>query len=155
MGLFKFQHYKKRKTLLSMFSSKIKLTQPSTFTYVYRIRCEDCNSLYIGETGWPFSVRLKEHIANSIKHKNYSAIVDHCRTKLKFDFDHSVIVFSENHQRKRNVAKALFIRNSSTISGNISQNLFLFKDWLVSIEIFLLTFCPVAVTGQRFMLILR
>ena len=122
-------YYKKEKTLLSIFSSKIKPTEPTNFTGVYSIRCEDCNSLYIGETGRPFSVRLKEHISNSIKLKNSSAIVDHCKTGHKFDFDHSGIIFSDNHQRKRKVAEALFIRNSSTIPGNkSSQNLLLFKD---------------------------
>ena len=112
-----------------MFSSKLKLTEPTTFTGVYRIRCEDCNSLYIGETGRPFSVRLKEHISNSIKLKNSSAFVDHCRTGHNFDFDLSGIILSENHQRKRKMAEALFILNSSTIAGNkSSQNLFLFND---------------------------
>ena len=114
---------------MSVFSSKIKPTDPNTNTGVYRIRCEDCNLFYIGETGRPFKIRLKEHINNSINLKNSSAIVDHCKTGHKFDFDHSAIIFNEDHLRKRKVAEAIFTRNSSTVPGNkSSQNLFIFKE---------------------------
>ena len=52
-------YYKKSKTLLSYFSSKIKDTDKSTNTGVYKISCLHCDKCYVGQTKRALTIRLK------------------------------------------------------------------------------------------------
>ena len=113
--------FKKGKTLISLFSRKIKSDDPLTSKGVYQIPCSDCESVYIGETSRPFKVRLKEHRHNCVSQKVSSAVADHFKSGHFFDFENSQVIYKQTHNRKRKIAEALLIHNNHTIPGNKSS----------------------------------
>ena len=99
----------------------MKSDDPLTSRGVYKIPCNDCDSVYIGETSRPFKVRLKEHKHNCISQKVSSAIADHFSSGHSLDFENSRVIYRESHLYRRKIAEALMINNTRTISGNKSS----------------------------------
>ena len=78
-------YFKKGRTLLLYFSSKIKGFDKDTSTGVYRIPipCDDCSLCYNGETKRALTFRIKEHQANCRNQNQHSAaVVDHVVAKI-------------------------------------------------------------------------
>lgn len=67
-------------------------TDKSKENGVYKIWCDDCPSFYVGQTGRPFSTRLKEHLS-----RHNSSFYQH--------------LFSENHKHNSENWKMLHIVN--------------------------------------------
>ena len=82
---------------------------------VYKINC-DCGSSYIGETGRPFNLRLKEHITSVDKLDQKSALSEHIINNP----NHSIIwqqpeILASNitNWRKRKLLESINIRRLS------------------------------------------
>ena len=73
---------------------------------VYYVKCEQCKHDYIGETGRPLDIRLKEHVT-----KSNSAIYEHCtHTGHKIEPDNTKILTTEDSHIKRRVKEAINIK---------------------------------------------
>ena len=78
---------------------------------VYQIPCGDCDKSYIGETGRPFAVRMKEH-QRAVKHedmKNANA-VHSIQKSHSIDWDNARIIDREQKWKKRRIKESLYIR---------------------------------------------
>ena len=94
---------------------------------VYKIPCKDCDQVYIGETGRPFSVRKREHLKDvqdfeklpytrssrkqSHNEQNKSAITDHvASTNHSIDWDSSTAVAREDNRLRRWIRESIHIQ---------------------------------------------
>jgi len=79
---------------------------------VYKINCEDCDKVYIGQTKRHLATRIKEHRSN-IKNSsgNFSVTTDH-RLKFNHDFDwfKPNILYKERNRKKIEIAEMFYIK---------------------------------------------
>ena len=73
---------------------------------IYHIKCDNCDSDYIGETSRSLDTRLKEHQARA-----NSAIFEHCdATGHTISPDNTKVLLSEDHNLKRKMREAISIQ---------------------------------------------
>ena len=116
-----FRISKKDEIFFHIFSPKIKEFDRDTSTGVYRIPCDDCSQCYIGETKRALTLRLREHQANCRNQKQHSDVVYHSAIGHSRGFDRARIVNTQRNTNKRKIAESLFIKNHSTVDGNMSS----------------------------------
>lgn len=94
------------------FYSKLKAMTPKdeTTDVVYRIRCRDCDGVYIGQTGRYLRTRIQEHIRDvrnihditKKKKENNTALAEHSSKELhEFNFNEVEIIGRQNILKKR------------------------------------------------------
>ena len=84
---------------------------------VYRIPCEGCNKVYVGETKRTLGERLKEHTANIAN--NLSAVAEHHqKTGHKPDLENTKVLCREDKLIPRKVREAIFIRKETSPTLN-------------------------------------
>jgi len=79
---------------------------------VYKIECNDCDKLYIGQTKRHLGTRIKEH-SNNIKNSagNYSVVTNHkLEENHDFKWKEPIILHKERNRRKREIAEMFFIK---------------------------------------------
>lgn len=82
---------------------------------VYKIVCS-CGTPYIGETGWSFITRIKEHSVD-MRHERISksALAEHASsTKLHVCLENTQILFEEDNFFKHKLEEAIEINNHSS-----------------------------------------
>lgn len=76
---------------------------------VYDIKCRDCKSVYIGETGRSIKTRIKKHK----KDKKYSAMNEFLKgTQHQLDDDHIMILHQERKEPRLTLLEALETKRS-------------------------------------------
>jgi hypothetical protein len=98
----------------SQVNNQMSLWHLLVFT-VYRIQCNDCSQIYIGETGRPFKIRLLKHKRSITSFKFLSC--DRSFTCHEFGFERSRVIILQSHWKKRKIAEALRIQSTQTVSG--------------------------------------
>ena len=83
--------FKTNNTIGSKITERKKEDDPYRGSGVYRLRCDDCDSLYIGQTGREFKTRYKEHMRALTHPDRESKFADHL-----IEFDHSYTGMEEN-----------------------------------------------------------
>ena len=81
---------------------------------VYRIKCQDCDSVYFGETGRVLSKRIGEHRSdlNNMRANSKSALVTHKRRlRHEPDLGSARIIFPSRSWRKRNIVESALIKH--------------------------------------------
>ncbi|XP_071637535.1 uncharacterized protein [Temnothorax longispinosus] len=115
---------------------KDRLDKDHSTEVVYRIKCNDCNASYIGQTKRFLQTRVKEHF-NDIKKNdcNWSVVSKH-RASLGHDFNWSEveILHKEGNRKKREIAEMLLIKKyRDTINlKNDTENLNPIYDNVIS-----------------------
>ena len=106
---------------------KDKIEATKTCDCVYEIPCKNCKKSYIGETGRPFGVRLKEHLKESEKiterkftravrkesvdEVNKSAITDHVSQQNHvIDWEGAKVIDKDSCKQTRWIREAMWIR---------------------------------------------
>lgn len=69
--------YRTQNTLQKHLNTQTTQTNKCNLTGVYKLTCNSCNNFYIGETGWSFQTRYKEHITAITKTHNTSKYAEH------------------------------------------------------------------------------
>jgi len=91
---------------------KDRLDNQQVTEVVYKINCNKCDKVYIGQTKRHLGTRIKEH-RNNIKNKsgNFSVVTDH-RLSLShnFDWDNPNILHKEKNRKKREIAEMFLIK---------------------------------------------
>ena len=79
---------------------------------IYRVPCQDCPKVYIGETGRKLSTRLTEHKRHCrLMQPEKSAIAEHAIVEdHRIDFDGSEALLTEDRFWPRKIKEALLIR---------------------------------------------
>jgi len=86
---------------------------------VYKIPYSTCSWSYIGETGWSFNTRKKEHTRNVKVHTKGSNVANHAWSKNhQIDFDNALIVDKAYYRQLKTLeswrtAKTVYADNNS------------------------------------------
>ena len=121
--------FKQYKTVNNLFSNtKYHIDTMQRSNIIYRIPCNDCDKVYIGQTKRYLHTRLKEHKRNSVKPNLSSkcALVEHAQQEQhSFGFDDTRILATEKNLNKRLTLEMLFIQreNQSVNAQTDIQNL--------------------------------
>ena len=76
---------------------------------VYRLKCNECSQLYVGETGRTIEIRILEY--SKLKSDN-SVLVNYVkRTGHSIDFKNPYILKIESDVNKRKILEALFFKS--------------------------------------------
>lgn len=77
---------------------------------IYKVNCNDCDNVYIGQTGKKLETRLKQHQQYVNKRSAHSALASHSLDHAhSFNFAEATILCSEPHRKKRETLEALHI----------------------------------------------
>jgi len=117
----RFSILKKLDSIIKKGKDKLEVEQNTGV--VYRLDCEDCEQVYIGQTKRHLVTRVKEH-RNNIKNVsgNYSVVTNH-RLSMdhEFKWNNVSILHKERNRRKREIAEMFFIKKYK--KNNRSLNL--------------------------------
>ena len=104
--------FKKHKTIGQQFREKMKRNDPRKIGVVYCIECQDCDKIYIGQTGKQIDIRMKQHKKNTQSNDDKSSkLVQHCQTmKHTFNFDEPNILAFESNERKRQIKETFLTK---------------------------------------------
>jgi hypothetical protein len=92
----------------SLVNPKDKLDKMNRCGTVYHIKCGECESTYVGETGRTLKVRFGEHSGDATP---LTAVGEHCAKKLHFVPEENLkILDSETIKPRRKVKEALLIK---------------------------------------------
>ena len=83
-------------------NTKDKRPPLSTSNCVYKIKCRDCDHVYIGETRKTLQERVKQHESN-VRHRSSTSLVyQHCsRFNHSMQFDNAKVVINNERTRSR------------------------------------------------------
>ncbi|UYV67583.1 hypothetical protein LAZ67_5001295 [Cordylochernes scorpioides] len=97
------------------------VTLPLFTNSVYSLKCSNCNSIYIGETGRRIKDRMDEHYRNIRNNEPKSLIVQHIRqTGHSFNTSHPHAYYSNiNSKFKRLIVEALLSLKHNSINRHI------------------------------------
>lgn len=80
---------------------------------IYSINCNDCEGVYIGQSGQKLKNRIKQHksdhTSKTIKKNNTAAFQHSKDTAHTFDFENAKILTKEKHLQKRLTLEAISI----------------------------------------------
>ena len=114
--------FKKHMSLKSLFLSKLKGTDENrkNKNLVYSIPCNDCDKVYIGETGRMRNTRINEHKSKIRTLSSDSKIVQHILNfKHKFDFSNTKTLAFESDWRKRIIKESIL--TNRTLGKSINE----------------------------------
>jgi hypothetical protein len=107
---------------------------------IYKIKCNNCPLIYVGETGRSMQVRLKEHLY-SIQQGNFdsSAVAAHAvfedfkQNKLRKDI-HTInkdieLIEKEPHYYRRKFKEALYIQQNPKALMNLDNGMKISPIW--------------------------
>ena len=84
---------------------------------IYKILCNDCEAVYIGEAKQLLSKKLKHHTRHVRKQKRSTASAIHdFENGHGFDANNATIIAFESHLRERLVRESIEIRKNTTIN---------------------------------------
>ena len=103
---------------------------------IYKIPCQTCEKVYIGETGRALEERLKEHKTDVAKNSrqqftrtarkqsegefNKSAITDHCNKENHvINWENTRIIGREDHTQARRIKEAIEIHRHQTMNRDV------------------------------------
>ena len=93
---------------------KDKISTEQQYNVVYRINCNGCNNVYIGETGRNLITRINEHKQDLLKKKQLSQLYQHANsTSHNFNFDNTLERHRENNTKYRKMLEAFYSHNSA------------------------------------------
>lgn len=103
-------------------NSKIENKDKLSHSGVYQIQCDDCDAIYIGQTGRNFNTRLKEHKTSILKNQNKTGIADHCITNNHSISNNIKPIYTQNKGKKLNLLETLAIKKALKNRCNVVNN---------------------------------
>jgi len=80
---------------------------------IYEIECNDCNKVYIGETGKELHKRIREHQLAVRRQDNLSALYHHIQeTGHTVNWENPSILAQENSSYKRKILESMYSHNN-------------------------------------------
>jgi len=103
---------------------KDRLNNQQVIEVVYKMNCNDCDKVYIGQTKRHLVTRIKEH-RNNIKNPsgNFSIVTDH-RLSFNHDFDwnNPNILHKERNRKKREIAENVLYKEKFNNNINLQKD---------------------------------
>ncbi len=104
---------------------------------VYSIGCEQCDSVYIGETGRDFNIRIQEHENDVANENKKSPIAFHMMTNdHNLDPNKYKLILPEKRRHIRRLEETIFIRSTDN-KMNTSKGLNISSIWSSTLVTFL------------------
>ena len=102
-------------------TSKDKIEKEASRGIVYKIKCKDCDFIYVGQTSRALKTRVKEHVkAIATLDKNSLLAKHHILNGQQIDLESVEIVDRSSAWRQRLILEAwLSVRNRNTINEHI------------------------------------
>lgn len=87
---------------------------------VYKLKCPDCDAVYVGQTGRTFEIRYKEHLRSFRLNKNDSTFSNHIlESNHTFpNLENINILHTHEKSRKLNLLESIEIYKSNIIQDN-------------------------------------
>jgi len=116
---------------------KDRLTDLQTTEIVYKLKCKDCDKIYIGQTKRHLETRIKEHKNNIKNTAGKLSVVSNHRLDCNHDFDWEGpdILHRERNRKKREVAEMFYIKrfkNNVNLQKD-TENLNILYDKVITI----------------------
>ena len=95
--------------------SKLKDMRPDSDKcgVIYKIKCNECNHVYIGETGKELYKRVSEHKLAVRRVDNLSAIYHHIsETGHSMNWDHTEVLAQQSTAEKRRILESMYSNNN-------------------------------------------
>ena len=104
--------------------SKLKDMRPDSDKcgVIYKIKCNECNHVYIGETGKELYKRVSEHKLAVRRGDNLSAIYHHIsETGHSMNWDHTEVLAQQNTAEKRRILESMYSNNNNNALNRSSK----------------------------------
>jgi len=105
---------------------KDKLDNKMNTGVVYKLECNDCEKVYIGQTKRHLETRIKEHKNNIRNSSGIQSVVTNHRVSENHEFkwDEPIILHKEKNRRKREIAEMFFIKKfkKKEVSLNLQKD---------------------------------
>ena len=91
---------------------------------VYQIECLSCHAIYIGETGRPLGVRMKEHMASKRRESLVSPLGKHRREDhngTDFDIKCTTLAIEESISARKTLEAAWIFARAPRMNGRNEQ----------------------------------
>lgn len=118
-------------TKISRFLNNYKDKLPKTDSGIYKIECEDCPAIYVGETGRGIQTRADEH-RNHITNGNVkaSAVANHVISENhRVNLKKITMIERESNYFRRKIKESLYIRKS-TVKMNQNNGIHINPIWI-------------------------
>ena len=103
-------HFKSNRTVKQVLGNpKDRTAKEKQCGVVYNIKCKECQSEYIGETGRQLKTRLSEHRRPSSSEQDSAVYEHHIKKRHEIDWDNVSILDRDNNTMARKVREALHI----------------------------------------------
>ena len=98
---------------------------------VYKLPCNNCPSMYIGETGRSLSIRMSEHMRDVRNEKETSGVYIHTKLNPSHECNPSnaTIIYKEERQQHRKFKESLLISRTSNYNCNLEAGQFINPIW--------------------------
>ena len=82
---------------------------------VYKIECNNCDALYVGQTKRHLKTRINEHINNKkLSESRHTVVTNHImELKHSFNWQNTIILDSEPNYNKRLISEMLYIKEQT------------------------------------------
>ena len=102
--------------------SKLKDMRPDSDKcgVIYKIKCNECNHVYIGETGKELYKRVSEHKLAVRRGDNLSAIYHHI-SGHSMNWDHTEVLAQQSTAEKRRILESMYSNNNNNALNRSSK----------------------------------
>ena len=87
---------------------------------IYKIKCSECNHVYIGETGKELYKRVSEHKLAVRRGDNLSAI-NHQISGHSMNWDHTEVLAQQSTAEKRRILESMYSNNNNNALNRSSK----------------------------------
>ena len=121
--------FKKGLTLSKLFMNKFKGRDSMEMGVVYKLSCNNCEQIYIGQTKVNVKERMKQH-KEGLRKPESSRAADHMLNNHQHvvDFDKPEIIGRENHRKRREIKETILSLQHPTAYNKISHELLIFTN---------------------------
>ena len=95
---------------------------------VYKLSCEQCEGIYIGETGRKFEIRRKEHKTSREKEDGKSLFGKHCNEENHDGEGIFEVLHVENRTKRRKLWEQMEIAKAKRKKACLLNNVITFED---------------------------
>ncbi|CAF1483936.1 unnamed protein product, partial [Didymodactylos carnosus] len=121
--------YKRGLTLAKLFTKNFKGKDPSEIGVVYKLTCDKCAKIYIGQTKLNVKERMKQH-RDALLNPGSSRAADHMieNKNHRVEFSAPEILAREKGWKRREIKETLWTLKSDSTYNKISHELLIFSE---------------------------
>lgn len=121
--------YKKGLTLGKLFTKNFKGKDPTETNVIYKLSCDSCNQIYIGQTKLNVAERMKQH-KEGLRKPDTSRAADHMLNNKNhvIDFGKPEIIGRDTHRKRREIKETFLSLKHPNSYNKISHELMIFRN---------------------------